>query len=64
MGGTKYLKMPTDFFENEAIDFLLSQKQGTKYVTLYIMLCLKSLNTNGKLPCMKCLILYFPIFKK
>lgn len=47
MGGTKYLKMPTDFFENEAIDFLLSQKQGTKYVTLYIMLCLKSLNTNG-----------------
>ena len=24
MGGTKYLKMPTDFFENEAIDFLLS----------------------------------------
>ena len=30
MGGTKYLKMPTDFFENEAIDFLLSQKQGTK----------------------------------
>ena len=46
MGGTKYLKMPTDFFENEAIDFLLSQKQGTKYVTLYIMLCLKSLNTN------------------
>ena len=51
MGGTKYLKMPTDFFENEAIDFLLSQKQGTKYVTLYIMLCLKSLNTNGKLVC-------------
>lgn len=28
MGGTKYLKMPTDFFENEAIDFLLSQKAG------------------------------------
>lgn len=51
MGGTKYLKMLTDFFENEAIDFLLSQKQGTKYVTLYIMLCLKSLNTNGKLVC-------------
>ena len=51
MGGTKYLKMPTDFFENEAIDFLLSQKQGTKYVTLYIMLCLKSLNTIGKLVC-------------
>lgn len=51
MGGTKYLKMPTDFFENEAIVFLLSQKQGTKYATLYIMLCLKSLNTNGKLVC-------------
>ena len=51
MGGMKYLKVPTDFFENEAIDFLLSQKQGTKYVTLYIMLCLKSLNTNGKLVC-------------
>lgn len=49
MGGAKYLKMPTDFFENDLIDYLLSQKQGTEYITLYIMLCLKSLNTNGRL---------------
>lgn len=28
MGGTKYLKMPTDFFENEAIVFFVESKAG------------------------------------
>lgn len=42
-----WIKLKTDFFESDAIDFLLSQEDGCKYVTLYIKLCTMTSNTNG-----------------
>lgn len=44
-----WIKLKTDFFNETAIDFLLSQKNGCEYVVLYQMLCLKCANTNGML---------------
>lgn len=44
-----WIKLKTNFFEQETIDFLLSQKNGCEYVVLYQMLCLNTANTNGKL---------------
>lgn len=44
-----WIKLKTDFFENEAIDFLLSQKDGSQYIALYLKLCTMTANTNGKL---------------
>lgn len=44
-----WIKLRTDFFNEDEIDFLLSQKNGCEYVVLYQMLCLKTANTNGKL---------------
>lgn len=44
-----WIKLNTDFFESDAIDFLLSQEDGCKYVTLYIKLCTMTSNTNGVL---------------
>jgi predicted phage replisome organizer len=49
--GTFYwIKLKTDFFaENSPIDFLLSQKNGSEYVVLYIKLCLSTANTDGRM---------------
>ena len=44
-----WIKLKTDFFNLDEIDFLLSQKNGCEYVVLYQMLCLQVANTNGKL---------------
>ena len=44
-----WIKLRTDFFNREEIDFLLSQKNGCKYIVLYQMLCLFTANTNGEL---------------
>lgn len=45
-----WLKLKANFFtDNEAVKFLMAQKQGEKYVLLYLMLCLKCINTNGEL---------------
>lgn len=44
-----WIKLRTDFFNQETIDFLLSQKNGCEYVVLYQMLCLQTANTNGTL---------------
>lgn len=42
-----WIKLKTDFFNQDTIDFLLSQNNGCEYVVLYQMLCLKTANTNG-----------------
>lgn len=42
-----WIKLRTDFFNQETIDFLLSQQNGCEYVVLYQMLCLQTANTNG-----------------
>lgn len=44
-----WIKLKTDFFNQETIDFLLSQENGCKYVVLYQMLCLQAANNNGEL---------------
>ena len=45
-----WIKLNTTFFsDNEAIDYLMSQRNGSQYVTLYLMLCLMSANRNGEL---------------
>lgn len=44
-----WIKLRTDFFSEDEIDFLLSQKNGCEYVVLYQMLCLKTANTGGRL---------------
>ena len=45
-----WIKLKDNFFsKDDAIDFLMSQKNGSDYVVLYQMLCLQTVNTNGEL---------------
>lgn len=44
-----WIKLRTDYFDQETIDFLMAQQNGCEYVVLYQMLCLQTANTNGKL---------------
>lgn len=44
-----WIKLKTNFFSREDIDFLLSQKNGAEYVVLYQMLCLNTANNDGRL---------------
>ena len=44
-----WIKLKTDFMNSDAVDFLMSQKDGANYVVLYQMLCLMTAKTNGKL---------------
>ena len=44
-----WIKLETNFFYQNAIDFLMSQTNGSDYVVLYQMLCLKTANSQGRL---------------
>lgn len=44
-----WIKLKTNFFNRDEIDFLLSQKNGCEYIVLYLMLCNSAANTNGQL---------------
>lgn len=44
-----WIKLKTDFFNQETIDFLMGQKNGCQYIVLYQMLCLMTANNEGKL---------------
>jgi hypothetical protein len=45
-----WIKLREDFFEDDsAIDYLMSQENGSDYVILYQLLCLKTSNTQGRL---------------
>ena len=44
-----WIKLKDTFMTSDAVDFLMGQKNGSQYVVLYQMLCLKTINTNGKL---------------
>ena len=44
-----WIKLKTDFFNSDEMDFLLSQKDGCNYIVLYQMLCLQTANNNGEL---------------
>lgn len=42
-----WLKLYKEFMTGDEIDFLMNQKNGSKYVVLYQMLCLSTINTRG-----------------
>lgn len=44
-----WIKLKTDFFNQEAIDFLMSQDNGCEYIVLYQMLCLQTVNNGGEM---------------
>ena len=44
-----YIKLRDTFMSSDMIDYLMSQKDGANYVVLYQMLCLKTINTEGRL---------------
>lgn len=50
MSGNKtyyWLKMNEDFFEEDTIKYIREQQNGDKYLIIYLILCLKSLRTEG-----------------
>lgn len=44
-----WIKLKTNFFDREDIDFMMSQENGCEYVVLYQMLCLNTANNDGRL---------------
>lgn len=44
-----YLKLKDNFFDNEEMKLLESQKNGTEYQNLYLKLCLLAVKNKGKL---------------
>ena len=47
-----WMKVKTDFFYNDAIDYLIDEEgeaEGGMIVLIYTLICLKTLNTNGYL---------------
>lgn len=44
-----WLKLKSDFFDDDTIKYIEEQENGIKYSNFYLKLCLKSLKTNGKL---------------
>jgi len=44
-----WIKLKTDFFNIDKIDYIISRPNGCQYIVLYQMLCLMTANNNGKL---------------
>lgn len=44
-----WLKLKSDFFDDDTIKYIEEQENGIKYSNFYLKLCLKSLKTDGKL---------------
>ena len=44
-----WIKLRESFLTSDTVDFMMSQKDGANYVVLYQMLCLKTINTGGRL---------------
>lgn len=44
-----WMKLKDSFMTSDTIDYFMSQPDGANYVVLYQMLCLKTINTNGRL---------------
>lgn len=44
-----WIKLKETFMTSDAVDFLMGQPDGANYVVLYQMLCLKTINTGGRL---------------
>ena len=44
-----WIKLKESFMTSDTIDYFMSQPDGANYVVLYQMLCLKTINTDGRL---------------
>lgn len=44
-----WIKLKDTFMTSDSVDYLMEQKDGANYVVLYQMLCLKTINTEGRL---------------
>lgn len=44
-----WMKLKESFMTSDTIDYFMSQPDGANYVVLYQMLCLKTINTDGRL---------------
>lgn len=44
-----WMKLKESFMTSDTIDYFMSQPDGANYVVLYQMLCLKTINTQGRL---------------
>lgn len=44
-----WIKLRDSFMTSDTVDYLMSQPDGSNYVVLYLMLCLKTINTSGRL---------------
>lgn len=44
-----WIKLRDSFMTSDAVDFMMNQPGGANYVVLYQMLCLKTINTGGRL---------------
>lgn len=44
-----WLKLMHNFFEGDAISYLMDLPAGSNYIVLYLMLCLMTINTEGRL---------------
>ncbi len=44
-----WIKITDKFMTSDTVDFLMEQKDGANYVVIYQMLCLKTINNNGRL---------------
>ena len=44
-----WMKLRKEFMDSDIFDFLMSQPNGSDYVMLYFMLCMQTINTNGRL---------------
>ena len=44
-----WMKLKDSFMTSDTVDFLMGQPNGANYIVLYQMLCLKTINTGGKL---------------
>ena len=44
-----WIKLKDSFMTSDSVDYVMSQPNGAEYVVIYQMLCLKTINTNGRL---------------
>lgn len=44
-----WMKLKESFMTSDTVDYFMSQPNGANYVVLYQMLCLKTINTGGRL---------------
>lgn len=44
-----WMKLSEEFMNSDVVDYLMSLKNGANFVVIYEFICLKTINTNGKL---------------